>query len=417
MHGRVSPHIRVGFNLMVSSSVITYVTSREMQRDTQVHVLYTTKRKIMSKVFVTGITGLIGSAFSSMLLGRNDMEIIALARGTDLLSAKMRVTQIIQDQCSFDGIADLASSILKRIRVINGEISSVNENELLRKLKGVEDFFHCAADVNFGKDPEGRTFRTNYEGTRKMLDLARKLKVRAFHYVSTAYVAGKHRGRAIEDGLVAEDFNNSYEKSKFMAEQLVRNSGIPFTIYRPSIVVGRLQDGKIRKPLAFYRVLEFLAKLKKHRCSKMKVSPVEKVSLNLRLKASPSDNIYFVPVDYVQKCIVEIFLNKVVDNKTYHITGNSPVTTDMIENAIGRALGINGVTLEAEVIDPNPLERVVQKCLSDFLPYFSSQIIFDVENIRKTLGCPSIEWKMDVENLEKIIRGFYAEYYPELVRI
>jgi len=369
------------------------------------------------KIFVTGITGLVGSAFSAMLLERkSNIEVIALARGTEMLNAKKRVKQIIQEQCEFDGRADLAPGILKRIHVIDGEISSINEDDLYRKLAGVEIFFHCAADVNFGKDLEGRTFKTNYEGTRKMLHLAHRLKVKAFHYVSTAYVAGKHKGKAVEDGLVAEDFNNSYEKSKYMAEQLVRNSGIPFTIYRPSIVIGRICDGKIRKPLAFYRVLEFMAKLKKHRCSKMKVKPSEKVSLNLRLQAPLSDRIYFVPVDYVQKCIVEIFLNKTVKNKTYHLTGDSPVSTKMIEKAVGKALGIIGVTVESDVVNPSPEERIVQKFLSDFLPYFSSQIVFDLKNIRDALGCPSVEWMMDTKNLEKVIHCFYANNYPELVK-
>lgn len=371
----------------------------------------------MSKIFVTGITGLIGSSFSDMLLERRgNLEIIALARGTDVLNARKRVKQIITEQCEFDGHADLAPSILKRIQVIDGEISSINEDELYMKLKGVDVFFHCAADVNFGKDPEGRTFKTNYEGTRKMLELAHRLKVKAFHYVSTAYVAGKHIGRAVEDGLVAEEFNNSYEKSKFMAEQLVRNSGIPFTIYRPSIVVGRIQDGKIRKPLAFYRVLEFIAKLKKNRCSKMNVMPAEKLPLKLRFKASPSDKIYFVPVDYVQKSIVEIFLNRTVADKTYHITGDSPVTTKMIGKAISKALGIIGVTVEDEVKNPSPDEKIVQRFLSDFLPYFSSQITFDLKNVREAVGCPSLDWMMDTDNLDKIIQCFYLNNYPELVR-
>ena len=370
----------------------------------------------MSKVFVTGITGLIGSAFSAKLLARKEkMEIIALARGADVLNAKKRVKQIIQEQCEFDGYANLAPSILSRIHVIDGEISSIDEDVLFEKLKGVDIFFHCAADVNFGKDLAGNTFKTNYEGTRKMLSLAHRLKIKAFHYVSTAYVAGKHRGKAIEDGLVAEDFNNSYEKSKYMAEQLVRNSGIPFTIYRPSIVVGRIQDGRIRKPLAFYRVLEFMAKLKRHRCSKLNIKPDDKVSLNIRLEAPLSDKIYFVPVDYVQKCIVEIFLSKTVRNKTYHITGDSPVTTKMIEKAVCRALGLIGVSVESEVKNPNPEEKIVQKFLADFLPYFSSEIIFDLKNVQKALGCPSIEWNMSRENLAKIIREFYSENYPDLV--
>lgn len=369
----------------------------------------------MSKIFVTGITGLIGSAFSAMLLERrDDIQVIALVRGSDFCSATDRVDQIIRDQCIFDGRPELANSIIKRIKTIDAEITSVDEKDLFKKLKGVDVFFHCAADVNFGKDPDGKTFKTNYEGTKKMLALAAKLKVKAFHYVSTAYVAGKYKGAVPEDGLVAKDFNNSYEKSKFMSEQLVRSSGIPFAIYRPSIVVGRISDGKIRKPLAFYRVLEFMAKLKKHRCSKMKISPLEKTSLNLRMEAAPSDKIYFVPVDYVQKCIVELFLNSPVCNKTYHLTGNSPVSTIMIGEAICRALGIEGVTVEAEVKNPSPDEKVVQKFLVDFLPYFSSQGVFDVKNTREALGCPSVDWVMDTDNLEKIIHGFYLDRYPEL---
>lgn len=369
----------------------------------------------MPKIFVTGITGLIGSAFSAMLLERrDDIQIIALARGTSSVGAKARVNQIIREQCDFDGRPELANSIIKRVKTIDGEISSVCAEYLFKKLRGVKVFFHCAADVNFGKDLEGRTLRTNFEGTRKMLELAKRLNVKSFHYVSTSYVCGKHKGVVPEDDLVAKEFNNPYEMSKFMAEQLVRNFGIPFTIYRPSIVVGRSLDGKIRKPLAFYRVLEFMAKLKKHRCAKMKISPLNKVSLNIRLKAFPSDKIYFVPIDYVQKCIVELFLNIPVLNKTYHLTGNSPVSTKMISDAVGGALGIEGVTVQAEVPNPTPDEKVVQKFLADFLPYFSSQGVFDVKNTREALGCPSVDWIMDTENLERIIHGYYLERYPEL---
>ena len=99
--------------------------------------------------------------------------------------------------------------------------------------------------------------------TRNALALAHLLKVKALHYVSTAYVAGTVVGRVMEGALPATGFNNSYEKSKFEAEKLVRECGIPYTIYRPSIIVGRLSDGLIRKPLAFYRIMEFLGKFKK----------------------------------------------------------------------------------------------------------------------------------------------------------
>ena len=111
--------------------------------------------------------------------------------------------------------------------------------------------------MNLGKDPTGKTFHINYDGTVNMLELARLVNAKAFHYVSTAYVAGKLVGRAMEAVPQESGFNNPYEESKCKAEMLVRNSGFPFTIYRPAIITGRRRDGRIRKPLAFYyRILE-----------------------------------------------------------------------------------------------------------------------------------------------------------------
>jgi long-chain acyl-CoA synthetase len=62
-------------------------------------------------------------------------------------------------------------------------------------------------------------------------------------YVSTAYVAGDRRGTAYEDDRETGAFRNSYERSKHEAEALVRSSTLPWTIARPSIVVGESTTG------------------------------------------------------------------------------------------------------------------------------------------------------------------------------
>ena len=254
----------------------------------------------MNRILVTGITGLVGSAFVVALLReRDDYEIVCLVRAGGGKSAAERVDSIIRDECAFDGCPECADAVLSKISVIEGDVTSIVPSELAADpmLQNVNIIFHCAADVNLGKDPTGKVFRINYHGTEKMVELAKLLGVKEFHYVGTAYIAGKLRGTAIEDNPVDNGFNNPYEESKFKAEFLVRNSGIPFSVYRPAIITGRRSDGRIRKPLAFYRILEFLGKVKSHRCSKMGVSPDSWVNMDINFATNPSEHVYFVPID------------------------------------------------------------------------------------------------------------------------
>ena len=229
----------------------------------------------MKKVFVTGITGLVGSAFVVELVRqRDDYQFVCLVRSGGGKTAEQRAEAIIRDECAFDGCPEITEKVLSSITVIDGDVVTFDPEELARdpRMAGVTEIFHCAADVNLGKDPTGKTFRINYNGTCNMVRLAQLLKVSAFHYVGTAYIAGKLKGTAIENNPLDSGFNNPYEESKYKAEMLVRSSGIPFSIYRPAIVTGRRSDGRIRKPLAFYRVLEFLGKMKSHACSKAGIS-------------------------------------------------------------------------------------------------------------------------------------------------
>ena len=83
-------------------------------------------------------------------------------------------------------------------------------------------------------------------------------------YISTAYVAGCHRGVFGEDDLdVGQRFRNAYEQSKFEAERLVRAAGaggLPVTIARPSIVVGDRHSGWTASFNVLYSPLRALAR-------------------------------------------------------------------------------------------------------------------------------------------------------------
>lgn len=370
----------------------------------------------MKKIFLTGITGLVGSAFVVALLReRQDYEIVCLARKTAVKSAQQRTEEIIRDECRFDGCPELADRILKSVKVIEGDVTTIDPEALAKDplLAGTSIIFHCAADVNLGKDPTGRTYRINYNGTENMVKLAKLLKVKEFHYVGTAYIAGKLAGTAFENAPIDNGFNNPYEESKFKAEMLVRESGIPFTVYRPAIITGRRSDGRIRKPLAFYRILEFLGKLKSHYCTKHNIDHTSWTNLQINFATVPSEHVYFVPIDYVQEAITALF-QQPVNNQAYHITGESPLSTHQIENSICRVLRLDGTTVNGGPVAETMDNKLMARFLGDLFPYFSSDIIFDQSNVRKVLGDKILDWEYGQKGLEILIRSFYKDYFPNV---
>lgn len=370
----------------------------------------------MAKIFLTGVTGLVGSSFVTALLReRKDVEFVCMVRPDYNGGVLSRVQQTLREQCEFDGCPEALDQIMLRVFAVGGDVTSLVPEELAKRpeLAGVDTIFHCAADVNLGKDPAGKTFRINYNGTINMLKLARILNVKAFHYVSTAYVAGKLVGRAMENIPQDCGFNNPYEESKCKAEMLVRNSGFPFTIYRPAIITGRRSDGRIRKPLAFYRILEFLAKMKKHHCRQIHQDPADWVNMGIHFRAAPSEHVYFVPIDYVQELITALFQVPVC-NKTYHVTGASPVTTLQIDQAMCDFLRMEGVRVDAENTDPNMDDKQMTRFLGDLFPYFSSDIEFDQTNVIAALGPKTLDWPYGPPGLQRLMRSYYADFYPDV---
>lgn len=366
------------------------------------------------KILLTGITGLVGASVVTELLRKHsDYEVIAICRSGHNHPAQLRVERTIAEQCAFDGIPGAETELLKRITVIDGDVTKLPFDEIA-KYAPFDTMFHCAADVNLGKDPEGKTYATNMNGTINAIEAVRRFNIPNLHYVSTAYVAGTSVGRVMEDDMPATGWINSYERSKFDAEKLVRESGIPFSIYRPSIIVGRLKDGLIRKPLAFYRILEFFGRLKSHRCHKKGIAPNAPLDLSLRLQSKTSDKIYFVPIDYVQTAISSLFLHPTV-NKTFHITGESPVSTDLIAEACSTVLKTSGLCVLENVPDPTAEEQLLGKMIGDLMPYFTTQIIFDNTNVRNTLGDEVLNWKQDLAFLKRMAYSYYKQEMPDLV--
>lgn len=365
------------------------------------------------KVLLTGVTGLVGAAFVVALVkNRRNVDFVCVARGRSGKTAQARVEEALRAECEFEGCENLCDEVLSAVSVVDGDVSRLDTRELAgcRQIKNIDKIFHCAADVNLGKDPTGRVFRANYEGTLQMVELAKRIGAREFHLVSTAYVVGDTKGKVMESAVSADRaFNNPYEDSKCKAEMLVRESGIPFTIYRPGIIVGRKSDGRIRKALAFYRILEFLQKLKGRTAARSGVSPSDWMDMDMNCGSKASPNIYFVPIDYVSDAISTLFFFP-ANGETYHLTGGTPVTANQILEATCSVFRLDGVSIGLEREYTTENERVFSKYVGDLFPYFASDIVFDQSNINRDWP-EGMNRRYGYEDLERMVRAYLLDNF------
>ena len=90
-------------------------------------------------------------------------------------------------------------------------------------LKKATHFVHLAG---IGSESIDQKFQNiNIETTKTAIELCKKNKIKNIIYLS---------------GLgVSKDSRSSYFISKFNAEQLIKNSGLQYTIFRPSYIVGK----------------------------------------------------------------------------------------------------------------------------------------------------------------------------------
>ena len=120
---------------------------------------------------------------------------------------------------------------------------------LERAMSGCDTVFHVAADYRLWVRDPGEMYRSNVDGTRALLEAARKNGVRRVVYTSSVATMGftGDRHPADEDSPVAlADMIGHYKRSKFMAEQIALEagrSGMHVVTVNPTTPIGE-QDVK-----------------------------------------------------------------------------------------------------------------------------------------------------------------------------
>jgi len=181
------------------------------------------------RAFVTGATGFLGSHVARVLAERG-AELRLLVRPTSNLKN-------LEGLLSPGAQADAATGDLR------------DPASLEKAMAGCEVVFHVAADYRLWVRDSNEMYRSNVEGTRAMLDAARKNGVRRVVYTSSVATVGFSADgtAADEDSPVSlDDMIGHYKRSKYMAEQIAMEagrSGMQVVTVNPTTPVGE-QDVK-----------------------------------------------------------------------------------------------------------------------------------------------------------------------------
>lgn len=248
--------------------------------------------------FVTGATGFIGKRLVKKLLERKGAVVHFLIRKES--------ADKVADLRSFWGVGPT------RAVPVFGDLTAKKLGvaaEDVKKLKGqIDHFYHLAAVYDLSADEETQV-AVNIEGTRNTVDLAKAIDAGHFHHVSSIAAAGLYEGVFREDMFEeAEGLDHPYFQTKHESEKIVRQDcKVPWTVYRPAMVVGDSATGEMDKidgPYYFFKLIQRLRQL----------LPPWMPTVGLE-----GGRVNIVPVDFVVNALNVISHQKDISKKCYHL--------------------------------------------------------------------------------------------------
>lgn len=314
----------------------------------------------MLKVLVTGAAGLIGGEVCARLVNRG-AQVTALVRKTREVRGN--------DGEPVDGL-----------EIVPGDVTAPMIG-LDPAAHDIDLVIHCAASLEFDA-PRDVLAAVNIEGTRNALDFANATGA-GFIHVSTAYVCGTREGPIAEGPVPADtQFTNNYEESKALAEAVVAQSGVPFAVARPSIVLGDYESGAIRDFPSLCNVFRLMAR------GKVGVFPaLENSTLNL------------VPLCHVAEGIARLAERfEEAQGGYFHLVTNSPLPAAELARGVSRVDHFP----DPRIVDPagfdpeelRPAERLLlERMMATFGAYFVRDPRFLDDRFRAVtdLECPATD--------------------------
>jgi NAD(P)-dependent dehydrogenase (short-subunit alcohol dehydrogenase family) len=248
--------------------------------------------------FVTGATGFIGRRLVKKLLQRKGAVVSFLIRRES--EGKVAELREYWGTSAAKAIPVFGDLTQKKLGVAADEV---------RRLKGeVDHVFHLAAVYDLAADAESQV-EVNVEGTRHAVEFAKAIDARHFHHVSSIAAAGLYEGVFREDMFEeAENYEHPYFMTKHESEKIVRTEcKVPWTVYRPAMVVGDSRTGEMDKidgPYYFFKLIQRMRQL----------LPPWLPAIGLE-----GGRINIVPVDYVVDALDHIAHHDGIAKRCFHL--------------------------------------------------------------------------------------------------
>ncbi len=387
-------------------------------------------------IFVTGGSGFLGAHFIWHLLTKTDFHIVAnmrrlsdrqvkamgaegsAARGEAL--EKRRLLQVLAKTAHSYGLAEDRVGVLERLEQASHRISVVLNNmseadaplnlrcagakgdESLLEVYDITECWHFAGYLTPEKNLTQYDDFANVIMSQNALKLASAMKVSRFFHVSTAYVSGRR------DGIIRESlfdftqpepsFRNSYERSKYLAEQMAcRYSdeyNLPLTVLRPSIVIGpRATKDNGGSQSGFYGVLKAFWRLRGRQLKEtIKIPVAQDAGLDL------------IPVDdFLQEVWAIRQEGLEAHQQVYHLVAGKTVAPDKV---VLMAAAQYNSPVEPQVIKDIAQAGISVKALASQLDFYSDYVGSALNFERKRQAPPCLQ-DNDVLNYITSIQRVY----------
>ncbi len=350
------------------------------------------------RVLITGASGFLGrDVVERLILDDERVELVALLRARDEHELEKRLGKLR---------AHLPEAKRARVSAVRGDVAEarlgLDERGFASLAERVDRVLHVAANTSFDL-PLDEARRINVGGTAHALALARAIRKRGgagrLDYVGTAYVAGDRTDVAREDELdVGQGFRNTYERSKFEAEQLARaaRDELPVAIHRPSIIVGDSRTGRTSSYKTIYWPMKVLVRF--YGLWRPVLTRV------VRLPVRPDCRLDVVPVDWVAASVARLFASDAAAGGCFHLAAGPDAAT--IEQLVNLCCDHFGVP-RLRYLDPEGairhlgraarplLERAAPRLARNgelMLAYTRRNPRFDVANARAAgLASPAVD--------------------------
>ena len=292
----------------------------------------------MKKVFITGSTGFVGSEIIKLLINE-DYKIYALVRNKGKLLSDKNIIEVEGDILNPQTYED----ILKECDIL------INLIGIIREFPKKNITFH----------------NLHVKSVENLLKISKNSKIKKIIHMSA--------NGARKDAVTI------YHKTKYQGEQLVKNSGICYTVFKASVIYGPNDE--------FINMLAgFMSK-----------APVFSYFGDGKQLLQP------VSVEEIAEIFVKSISNKITDNQTYTICGNRVLTYKEILQLILKIKNTKKILLPVPIF----IVKVMTSLLGGFddFPLTKEQLIMLLEGNtcenRKIFDVLNIEESNIEEKLKK----------------